>query len=102
VLTIWICVAATAVVSCAIKATGPTLLGDRPLPSRAAGVIGVLAPTLLAALIISDVLGPGWSSADGALALGVATAAGARSARAPTPLCVAAAIAITAVTRAIA
>lgn len=101
-LTIWICVAATAVVSCAIKATGPVLLGNRPLPARATGVISVLAPTLLAALIISDVLGPGWSSADEALALGVATAAGARNAGAPTPLCVAAAIAVTSVIRAVA
>jgi len=102
VLTIWICVAATAILSCGIKAIGPALLGDRPLPSRAIGVIGVLAPTLLAALIISDVLGPGWSSADGPLALGVATAAGARSTGAPTPLCIAAAIAVTAVIRAVA
>ena len=100
-LTIWICVAATALVSCAIKATGPALLGDSPLPARTADVIAVLAPTLLAALIISDVLGPGWSSADGALALGVATAAAARKAGAPTTACVTAAIAVTAAIRAV-
>jgi branched chain amino acid efflux pump len=101
-VTIWLCVAATAVVSFAIKAVGPTVLGERPIPSWATGVIGLLAPALLAGLVLSELLGPGWSAADGALALGVAAAAGIRTVGVPAPLCVVAAVAVTAATRAIA
>jgi uncharacterized membrane protein len=35
----------------AIKAAGPVLLGGRPLPPRLGGVIALLAPALLAALV---------------------------------------------------
>ncbi len=73
---------------------------DRPLPARATGVIALLAPALLAGLVISDVLGPDWSSADGSLALGVIIAAATRIAGAPTPACVIAAIIVTALARA--
>jgi branched-subunit amino acid transport protein len=99
VLTIWICVALTALASFAIKATGPAILGNRPLPSRARGVIALLAPALLAGLVISDILGANWSSADGPLALGVVTAAASRAAGLPTPACIIAAVLITAVAR---
>ncbi len=98
--TIWICVAITALVSFAIKAAGPAILGHRPLPARATGVIALLAPALLSALVISDVLRAHWSAANAPLAFGVLTAAGARTARTPTPACVIAAIIITAAARA--
>jgi hypothetical protein len=101
VLTIWICVALTAIASFAIKATGPAILGNRPLPSRARGVIALLAPALLAGLVISDVLGPHWSSASAPLALGVVTAATTRTTGLPTPACVIAAVMVTAVARAV-
>jgi hypothetical protein len=100
VLTIWICVALTALASFAIKATGPAILGTRPLPSRATGVIALLAPALLAGLVISDIRGPNWSSADGPLALGVLTAAASRTTGLPAPACIIAAVVITAVARA--
>lgn len=101
-LTIWICVALTAVASFAIKAAAPAILGNRPLPSRATGVIALLAPALLAGLVISDILGPHWSSADGALALGVTVAAATRARTgAPAPACVIAAVLATAVARAV-
>jgi branched-subunit amino acid transport protein len=100
VTTIWICVALTAVASFAIKATGPAILGKRPLPSRARGVIALLAPALLAGLVISDILGPSWSSADGPLALGVLAAAASRTFRLPAPACIIAAVAVTALARA--
>jgi branched-subunit amino acid transport protein len=100
VITIWICVALTALASFAIKATGPAILGNRPLPSRAKGVIALLAPALLAGLVISDILGPNWSSADGPLALGVIAAAGSRASGLPTPACISAAVVVTAVARA--
>jgi branched-subunit amino acid transport protein len=100
VLTIWICVALTGLASFAIKATGPAILGTRPLPSRARGVIALLAPALLAGLVISDILGPNWSSADGPLALGVVTAAASRTTGLPTPACIIAVVVVTAVARA--
>lgn len=98
--TIWACVALTALASFAIKAAGPAILGNRPLPSRARGVIALLAPALLAGLVISDILGPSWSSADGPLALGVLTAAAGRTTRLPAPACIILAVAVTAVARA--
>jgi hypothetical protein len=100
VITIWICVALTALASFAIKATGPAILGNRPLPLRATGVIALLAPALLAGLVISDILGPNWSSADGPLALGVIAAAAGRTGGLPAPACIILAVAVTAVARA--
>jgi len=99
VTTIWTCVALTALASFAIKATGPAILGNRPLPQRARGVIALLAPALLAGLVISDILGPHWSSANGPLALGVLTAAAGRTTGLPTPACIIAAVTVTAVAR---
>jgi branched-subunit amino acid transport protein len=52
VLVIW--VAATTAV---IRAAGPVALGGRELPPRAMSVIGLLAPALLAALVITQTLG---------------------------------------------
>jgi hypothetical protein len=99
-LTIWICVALTAVASFAIKAAGPVILGNRPLPPRAGGVMALLPPALLAGLVISDILGANWSSANGPLALGVLTAAVARTIGLPPPACVIAAVVVTAVAHA--
>lgn len=99
-LTIWICVALTALASFAIKATGPAILGNRPLPSHARDVIELLAPALLAGLVISDILGPNWSSADGPLALGALTVAARRISGLPTSACIIAAVGVTAVARA--
>jgi uncharacterized membrane protein len=48
----WATIAALAVITAAIKAAGPVLLGGRPLPPRVMGVIMLLAPALLAALVV--------------------------------------------------
>jgi branched-subunit amino acid transport protein len=101
VITIWICVALTALTSFAIKATGPAILGERPLPSCARGVIALLAPALLAGLVISNVLGANWSSANGPLALGVVVAVATRTIGLPASACVIAAIIVTAAARAV-
>jgi branched-subunit amino acid transport protein len=99
-LTIWICVALTALASFAIKAAGPAILGNRGLPQRAGGVIALLAPALLAGLVTSDILGANWSSANGPLALGVLAAIATRATGLPPPACVVAAVVVTAVARA--
>lgn len=38
----------------AIRATGPIALGGRELPARMMGVIALLAPALLAALVVTE------------------------------------------------
>jgi hypothetical protein len=50
----WAVIALLAVGTFAIKAAGPALLGGRPLPERLNGVIALLAPALLAGLVITE------------------------------------------------
>ena len=50
----WTVIALLAVGTFAIKAAGPAILGGRPLPERLSGVIGLLAPALLAGLVINE------------------------------------------------
>ena len=50
----WAVIAALAVGTFAIKAAGPAVLGQRPLPARLTGVIALLAPALLAGLVIFE------------------------------------------------
>jgi branched-subunit amino acid transport protein len=78
VTTLWICVAATAATSFAIKAAGPALLGQRPLPDNVRVVLALLAPVLLFALVVTQLLGPDWSAFDTTALAGVAAAAVAR------------------------
>ena len=41
----------------AFKAAGPVLLGKRELPPRVASVVDVLAPAMLAALVVTQTVG---------------------------------------------
>ena len=41
----------------ALKATGPVLLGRRALPAWLAGPVGLLAPAVLAALVVTQAVG---------------------------------------------
>jgi len=52
----WTLVAVVGVGTAAMKAAGPVLLGGRRLPDRAMKVIGLLAPAVLAALIVTQTL----------------------------------------------
>jgi branched-subunit amino acid transport protein len=49
-MTLWIVIGMLALTTALIKAFGPVLVGGRELPTRAAGVIALLPPVLLAAL----------------------------------------------------
>lgn len=71
---LWVVVAACAVVTAVIKAAGPVALGGRELPSWSAGVIGVMAPALLAALVVTSALAHGKHVAIGPQTAGVALA----------------------------
>nr|WP_042193634.1 AzlD domain-containing protein [Kibdelosporangium sp. MJ126-NF4]CEL20812.1 hypothetical protein [Kibdelosporangium sp. MJ126-NF4]CTQ98383.1 hypothetical protein [Kibdelosporangium sp. MJ126-NF4] len=96
---LWIAIVLVAVVSFSIKALGPALLGDRPLPTRIAAVIALFAPALLAGIVVTDFAGPAWSEADWTIAAGLSGAAIGYLLRAPALACVAVAVVITALLR---
>lgn len=96
--TVWIAIAAVAAVSFAIKALGPAVLGDHRLPLWSMSIIALLAPALLAGLVVSDVAGEGWKTANLPLVIGIAATLAARW-RAPALLAVGVGIVVTAGTR---
>lgn len=100
---VWVTIAVLAVATAAIRASGPLLLGGRELPGPARGVVVLLAPALLAALVVAETVG---APAGGELELdarvaGVGAAAIALGLGARTLPVVALAAAVTAGTRAI-
>jgi branched-subunit amino acid transport protein len=79
----WVPVLAVIVVSWTMKAVGPLAIGNRPLPSPARSVIALLAPVLLAGLIVVELGGEEWSDTDMNRLLGVGVAGGAHLLKAP-------------------
>jgi branched-subunit amino acid transport protein len=73
-VTIWLLIAGCAVVTAAIKAAGPIALGGRELPDRFNAVIALMAPALLAALVVTAALANDDEWAIGADTVGVAVA----------------------------
>ena len=57
VSTTWTVVATVGAATIALKSVGPVLLGGRPLPEHLTGIVGLLAPALLAALVVTQVVG---------------------------------------------
>ena len=53
----WLVIAVVGAVTIAFKASGPVLLGKRELPARVASVVEVLAPAMLAALVVTQTVG---------------------------------------------
>jgi uncharacterized membrane protein len=98
--TLWITIVAVALASAAIKAAGPVLVGGRELPPRAVGVIALLSPALLSALVITETFGEERHLVLDERAIGVAVAATALALRAPVLVAVALAAATTALIRA--
>lgn len=72
--TTWALVGLCALVTAAIKAAGPVALGGRELPGWFAGVVGLMAPALLAALVCASALADGDRLGVGADTAGVAAA----------------------------
>jgi branched-subunit amino acid transport protein len=70
----WALIAGCAVVTAVIKAAGPVAFGGRELPPRMAGVIALMAPALLVALVVTQALADGRQLAVGADTAGVALA----------------------------
>jgi uncharacterized membrane protein len=99
---VWTVIGALIVTTALIKAAGPVLLGGRELPPRALNVVALLAPALLAGLVMTETF-----SHDGSLVLddraaGVAAAGAILVVRDSPLLAVTAAAAVTAAIRAIA
>ena len=81
--TLWLTLLAVALANAAIKASGPVLVGGRELPPRAGVVISLLAPALLAALVVTETFGEDGTLVFDEKAIGVGVAAVALLLRAP-------------------
>jgi len=79
----WLIVIGVGIGTAAIKASGPVLLGGRALPPRIGSVVALLAPALLAALVVSASVGSGSQLVADARLVGVGAAAVALALRAP-------------------
>ncbi len=53
----WLVIAVVGVVTILFKASGPVLLGTRQLPPRVNALVEVLAPAMLAALVVTQTVG---------------------------------------------
>lgn len=80
---LWLTILAVALANAAIKASGPVFVGGKELPSRANAVISLLAPALLATLVVTETFGDEGTLVVDEKALGVGVAAVALLLRAP-------------------
>jgi branched chain amino acid efflux pump len=99
---VWAIVITVGVATIVLKGAGPVILGGRPLPERFAGVVRLLAPTLLAALIVVAVFGGDRQLVIDARVAGIAAAVVALLLRAPALVVVVVAATTTALVRAFA
>ncbi|MCV0402300.1 MAG: AzlD domain-containing protein [Chloroflexi bacterium] len=97
--TAWVVVLAVGVGTIGIKAAGPVLLGGRALPARVQGVVTLLAPALLAALVATAAVGTGQQLVLDARIIGLGVAGFAIWLRAPILLVVVLAAAAAALAR---
>ena len=97
---LWVTIVAVALANAAIKAVGPVLVGGRDLPPRAVAVITLLAPALLAALVVTETFGEDQHLVLDERAVGVGVAGLALALRAPVLIAVALAAFATALARA--
>jgi len=99
VSTVWLVVLVVGLATVALKATGPVLLGDRELPGRLASMVGLLAPVLLSALVVTQTVGGDNELVFDARLAGVGAGAASIAARAPLPAVVVVAALATALAR---
>ena len=98
---VWITIVVVALVSAAIRAFGPILVGGRELPPSMGAVIALLVPALLTALVVTETFGEDGRLVVDEKAIGVAVAAVTLALRAPVLLAVALAVVATALARAL-
>jgi len=95
----WATVLLAGAITLAIKGAGPVALGGRALPARLAGVIELLAPALLTALVVVQIFGGDRRLELDERALGLAAAIVAVACRAPVLVVVIVAAVVTALAR---
>jgi branched-subunit amino acid transport protein len=96
---LWIAIAATILASWTMKAAGPALIGNRRLPRWADDSIALLAPALLAALLVVELGGAHWTALNGTQVVGVAATGIARGFKAPMLAAIASGVIVTALLR---
>ena len=100
-MTHWVVVVTLGLATIMFKAAGPLLLGGRELSKWVREPLQLLAPTLLAALVVTQTIGDGDSVAFDARIVGLAAAGLALWRKLPTLVVVAAAATCTALVRAV-
>lgn len=98
---VWVTIVALALATAAIRAAGPVALGGRDLPPRLTAVVALLAPALLAALVVTQTLATENGLAVDARLAGLAAAGVALAARRSVLVAVLAAAAVAALVRAV-
>lgn len=96
---IWVLIVVLAAGTLVAKTLGPVVAGGRRLPGPLAGVIALLAPALLAALVVTGTFTTGGALVVDARAVGLGVALVALLARAPVVIALVAAAAATALVR---
>jgi branched-subunit amino acid transport protein len=99
---VWIVVGAVGAATIALKSVGPLLLGGKPLPQHLTGVVALLAPALLAALVVTQAVGGDEEIVLDARLVGLGAAVVAILLRAPLLVVVVAAATATALVRLVA
>ena len=98
---VWLAVGAVGLATVALKGAGPLVFADRPLPRSFAAVMPLLAPCLLAALVVGQTVADGRAVVLDARVLGVAAAGVALALRAPLLVVLALAAGVAAAARAL-
>ena len=96
----WVVVVLVGAFTVALKAAGPVALAGRRLPARVEGALALLAPAVLAALVVTQVVGGDRAIVLDARLVGIAAAALALALRAPLLVVIVAAAVATALSRA--
>jgi hypothetical protein len=98
----WVLVAVVGACTVVLKGLGPLAIGGRELPASVRGVVALLAPTLLAALIVTQAFADGRHLVLDARAAGLGAALIAVALRAPVLVVVVVAAGTAALARALA
>jgi branched-subunit amino acid transport protein len=99
---VWLAVIVVGAGTILLKATGPVLLGGRELPPHVNALVVLLAPAVLAALVVTQVVGGDRALVFDARLVGLGAAGAAIARRAPLLVVVVVAAGATAFARALA
>lgn len=99
---VWLALIVVGAATILVKATGPVLLGGRELPPHVNALVVLLAPAVLAALVVTQIVGGDRELVFDARLVGLGAACIAIALRAPLLVVVVVAAAATAAVRALA